>query len=379
MSRVGAPRTPRINARILNLFDRTTRARVRVHLALTPDLRFLLRWTVTRTEPAEVPPVITLSVVREAHARIARFIHRTAVVTSASLDDQIGAKVFFKCENFQRAGVFKARGAFNAVYSLTDQEASHGVVTSSSGNQAAALSLAARSRGIPAYIAMPKVALRSKVAAVQRYGGNIVWVDARGEVPTSQEYEATAAAIQSRTRASPVHPYNDVRTIAGQATCAVEFLEQQPDLDLLLAPVGGGGLLAGTALAAKQSQPSVRVIGCEPEMADDALQSFRSGHIVAQLQPRTIADGLRTSLGDLTFPLITRFADDIVTVSEDEIVSAMRLAWETLKIVIEPSSAVPLAAILNGKLAVAGKSVGIILSGGNVDLDNLPWQIARPS
>jgi threonine dehydratase len=173
-----------------------------------------------------------------------------------------------------------------------------------------------------------------------------------------------------------VHPYNDRRTIAGQATCAVEFLEQQPDLDLLLAPVGGGGLLAGTALAAKQLMPSIRVIGCEPEMADDALRSFRSGRIVAQLQPRTIADGLRTSLGDLTFPLIAEFADDIVTVSEDAIVKAMRLAWETLKIVIEPSSAVPLAAILEGKLPVLAKSVGIILSGGNVDLDNLPW---RPS
>jgi threonine dehydratase len=295
------------------------------------------------------------------------------VLTSQALDEQTGARVFFKCENFQRAGVFKARGAFNAVFSLTEEEASHGVVTSSSGNQAAALSLAARERGIPAYIAMPKVALRSKVAAVQRYGGNIVWVEARGTIPTSDEYEATAAAIQARTGASPVHPYNDVRTIAGQATCAVEFLEQTPNLDLLLAPVGGGGLLAGTAMAAKQLQPSVRVIGCEPEMADDAQQSFRSGRIVAQLQPQTIADGLRTSLGDLTFPLIARFADDIVTVTEEGIVNAMRRAWEILKIVIEPSSAVPLAAILDGKLQVAGKSVGVILSGGNVDLDKLPW------
>ena len=295
------------------------------------------------------------------------------MLTSKALDEQTGARVFFKCENFQRAGVFKARGAFNAVFSLTEEEASHGVVTSSSGNQAAALSLAARERGIPAYIAMPKVALRSKVAAVQRYGGNIVWVEARGTIPTSDEYEATAAAIQARTGASPVHPYNDVRTIAGQATCAVEFLEQTPNLDLLLAPVGGGGLLAGTAMAAKELQPSVRVIGCEPEMADDAQQSFRSGRIVAQLQPQTIADGLRTSLGDLTFPLIARFADDIVTVTEEGIVNAMRRAWEILKIVIEPSSAVPLAAILDGKLQVAGKSVGVILSGGNVDLDKLPW------
>jgi threonine dehydratase len=297
-------------------------------------------------------------------------------MTSASLDSETGARILFKCENFQRAGVFKSRGAFNAVYSLTDQEASYGVVTSSSGNQAAALSLAARSRGIPAFIAMPKVALRSKVAAVQRYGGNIVWVEASGPIPTSEEYEATAAAIQFRTSASPVHPYNDRRTIAGQATCAVEFLEQQPELDLLLAPVGGGGLLAGTALAAKQLRPSIRVIGCEPEMADDAQQSFRSGRIVAQLQPRTIADGLRTSLGDLTFSLIAEFADDIVTVSEEGIVGAMRRAWETLKILIEPSSAVPLAAILEGKLPVAGKSVGIILSGGNVDLDNLPWRVS---
>jgi threonine dehydratase len=323
-----------------------------------------------------LPPVVTLSAVRDAQARILSFVHRTPVVTSASLDSETGARIFFKCENFQRAGVFKSRGAFNAVYSLTDQEATYGVVTSSSGNQAAALSLAARSRGIPAYIAMPKVALRSKVAAVQRYGGNIVWVEASGTIPTSEEYEATAAAIQSRTRASPVHPYNDRRTIAGQATCAAEFLEQQPELDLLLAPVGGGGLLAGTALAAKQLKPSIRVIGCEPEMADDAQQSFRSGRIVAQLQPRTIADGLRTSLGDLTFPLIAEFADDIVTVSEEGIVNAMRLVWETLKIVIEPSSAVPLAAILEGKVPVLGKSVGIILSGGNVDLDNLPWKVS---
>jgi threonine dehydratase len=323
-----------------------------------------------------VTRTITLDVVREAHVRISRFVHRTAVMTSAVLDAQAGAKLFFKCENFQRAGVFKARGAFNAVYSLSDQEASLGVVTSSSGNQAAALSLAARGRGIPAYIAMPKAALRSKVAAVQRYGGNIVWVEARGTVPTSEEYEATAAGIQARTGASPVHPYNDVRTIAGQATCAVEFLEQTPELDLLLVPVGGGGLLAGTALAAKLLRPSVQVVGCEPEMADDAQQSFRSGRIVPQLQPRTIADGLRTSLGDLTFPLISKYTDDIVTVGEQDIVSAMRLVWEILKIVIEPSSAVPLAAVLNGKLLVAGQRVGIILSGGNADLDHLPWQQA---
>lgn len=295
-------------------------------------------------------------------------------MTSASLDRQTGSRLFFKCENLQRAGVFKTRGAFNAVYSLSDVESARGVVTSSSGNQAAALSLAASTRGIPAYIAMPKIALRSKIAAVERYGGNIVWVEAAGTVPTADEYEATAAAIQARTGASPVHPYNDLRTIAGQATCALEFLEQEPALEVLLAPVGGGGLLAGTALAAKCLKPGIVVIGCEPEMADDARQSFRAGRIVRDFQPRTIADGLRTSLGDLTFPLISRYADDIVTVSEAGIVAAMRLAWEVLKQVIEPSSAVPLAAVLEARLPVADRSVGIILSGGNADLDNLPWR-----
>lgn len=316
---------------------------------------------------------ISLVQVREAEQRIGSYVHRTPVLTSSSLDRQTGARLFFKCENFQRAGVFKTRGAFNSVFSLSDAEAARGVVTSSSGNQAAALSLAARTRGIPAYIAMPKLALPSKIAAVRRYGGNIVWVDAKATVPTSEEYESAAADIRTRTQASPVHPYNDPRTIAGQGTCALEFLEAHPDLDLLLAPVGGGGLLAGTALTAKALQSAIRTIGCEPEMADDAQQSFRAGRIVSQLAAKTIADGLRTSLGDLTFPLIARHVDDIVTVSEEAIVNAMRLAWQMLKIIIEPSGAVPLAAILERRLSVAGKSVGIILSGGNADLDNLPW------
>ncbi|MBV8341247.1 MAG: pyridoxal-phosphate dependent enzyme [Gammaproteobacteria bacterium] len=321
--------------------------------------------------------VPTLAHVHAARRRISEHISRTPVLTSHSLDTRAEAHLYFKCENFQRAGVFKVRGAFNAVMSLTDAEAAHGVVTSSSGNQAASLSLAARTRGIPAYIAMPRVAPKAKVAAVERYGGHIVWVQARGPVPVSEEYEATAERIRAETGAAPVHPYNDARTIAGQGTCALEFLEQQADLDFLFAPVGGGGLLSGTALAAKSLKPSLRVIGCEPEMADDAQQSFSAGRIVPQLAPRTIADGLRTSLGDLTFALITRYADEIVTVSEDAIVSAMRLVWETLKIVIEPSSAVPLAAVLEKRVPVAGKSVGIILSGGNVDLDKLPWMPAH--
>lgn len=317
---------------------------------------------------------MNLPLIREAHARIAGLVHRTPVVTSASIDAAVGAKVFFKCENLQRGGVFKARGAFNAVFSLSDAEAVRGVVTSSSGNHGAAVSLAARTRGIPAFIAMPKIALKSKVAAVQRYGGQIVWVEAAGKVPTSEEYDATVARIQAETGASPVHPYNDLRTIAGQGTCALEFLEQQPALDVLLAPVGGGGLLAGVAVAARTLQPQIRVIGCEPEQADDARQSLLAGRIVPQLDPRTIADGLRTSLGDLTFPLIATHVAEIVTVSEAGIVNAMRLVWETLKLVIEPSSAVPLAALLEHRLTAAGQQVGIIVSGGNADLDHLPWQ-----
>ena len=294
-------------------------------------------------------------------------------MTSATLDAQTGAKLFFKCENFQRAGVFKARGAFNCVFSLSEDAAANGVVSSSSGNHAAALSLAARTRGIPAYIAMPKNALKSKVAAVGRYGGNIVWVDAVGDTPTTEEYDAATTQIQAETNASPVHPYNDCRTIAGQGTCAMEFLGESSDLDILLAPVGGGGLLSGTCVAGKGLRPHLRIIGCEPEMADDAQRSFRAGQVIPQVQPRTIADGLRTSLGDITYGLIASHVEDIVTVSEASIVSAMRLVWETLKIVIEPSSAVPLAAVLEGRVPVAGKSVGIILTGGNVDLDKLPW------
>ena len=317
---------------------------------------------------------VTVDAVREAHERIEGFVHRTPLMRSGSLNTLTSADIVFKCENLQRAGVFKARGAFNAVYSLTDAEAIRGVVTSSSGNQAAALSLAASSRGIPAHIAMPRCALKSKVNAVRRYGGNIVWVESKGAVPTSDEYEATAARIQSETQANAVHPYNDRRTIAGQGTCALEIIDERRNLDFLLAPVGGGGLLAGSSVVFKALSARTRVIGCEPEMADDAYRSFRAGSIVPQLDPRTIADGLRTSLGDITFPLIAHNVDDIVTVSEEAIIGAMRLMWETLKIIVEPSSAVPVAAALERKIPLCGKTVAIILSGGNVDLDNLPWR-----
>jgi threonine dehydratase len=318
-----------------------------------------------------MPPA--LRQVLEARERIAPHVTRTPVLTSSTLDALAGASLFFKCENFQKAGVFKARGAFNAVLSLSDHEAACGVVTSSSGNQAASLSLAARTRGIPAYIAMPRIALRAKIAAVERYGGRIVWVEAAGEVPTSAEYEATADRIQRETGAAPVHPYNDERTIAGQGTCALELLEQAPDLDIVLAPVGGGGLLSGMALAVKSLAPKTAVLGAEPEMANDAFLSLRAGTLVPQTSPRTIADGLRTSLGSITFPLIQRYVDDIVTVGESSILDAMRKVWEVLKIVIEPSSAVAVAPLLEGAVPRAkGKRVGIILSGGNVDLDSFP-------
>ncbi len=315
---------------------------------------------------------ISIEDVKAAHRRISPYIHRTPIMTSSTLDAACGCRISFKCENFQRSGAFKIRGAFNALLSLSAEDQARGIVTSSSGNQAAAVSLAAQVLGVSAYIAMPKIALRSKVAAVERYGGNIVWVESEGQVPTSEEYDATAEAIQERTGANLVHPYDDPRTIAGQATCALELVEDRPGLDMVLAPVGGGGLLSGTCLSVAALAPAARVIGCEPEMADDAQLSLRRGEIVPQTDPRTIADGLRTSLGELTFPIIARHAADIVTVSEEAILLAMRHVWETMKIIIEPSAAVPVAAMLEGRIPADAGKVGVIISGGNVDLGSLP-------
>ncbi len=318
------------------------------------------------------PEAPDLEAIRAARERIAPYIHRTPVLTSTTLDDEVGARLFFECENFQKSGAFTVRGAFNALLSLPPEEAARGIVTSSSGNQAAAVSLAARARGVSAYIAMPKIAVASKIAAVKRYGGNIIWVDSKDSIPTSEEYDATADAIRERTGASPVHPYDDLRTIAGQATCALELLEDVEDLDVLLAPVGGGGLLSGTCLAAAGVHAGIEIIGCEPEMADDARESLRRGVIVPQTHPQTIADGLRTSLGEHTFPILARHVKDIVTVSEKSILSALRRVWETMKIVIEPSAAVPVAALLEKRLSANGRRFGVILSGGNVDLESLP-------
>ena len=314
---------------------------------------------------------LTLALIREAHARIKDKINRTPVLTSATLDAQAQAQLFFKCENFQKGGAFKARGATNAVFLLSDEEARRGVATHSSGNHAAALARAAGLRGISAHIVMPNNASQAKQAAVARYGGRIVLCE-----PTLAARETTCARLIADTGAVLIHPYDDVRVMAGQGTTAVELLESIPELDLLLCPVGGGGHLSGVAVAGKSLKPSIRVVGVEPAGADDAYRSFNAGHIIPSVNPQTIADGLRSSLGKHTFPEIQRYVDEIVTVSEESIVQAMRTIWEVMKIIIEPSAAVPYAALLEDKLNIADKRVGIILSGGNLDLDTLPW--AKP-
>jgi threonine dehydratase len=313
-------------------------------------------------------PTLDLAAIRAAHARIAPHIHRTPVMTSATLDALCGGNLFFKCENFQKIGAFKARGAANAVFSLTDAEAKHGVATHSSGNHAAALARAARLRGIPAHIVMPSNAPKAKIESVRRNGGIIVMCE-----PTLAARESTCARVMAETGARLVHPYNDYAVMAGQGTATLELLEQAANLDLILEPVGGGGLLSGTAIAAKGAKPGIKVIAAEPAEADDAARSFAAGRLIPLEKTATIADGLRTSVGEKNFPLIQQNVDAIVTVSEASIVAAMRLIWEVMKIIIEPSCAVPYAAILEHKIDVRGKRVGIILSGGNVDLDALPW------
>ncbi len=310
----------------------------------------------------------SLEDIRQAHRRIEPFIHRTPVLTSGTIDRMAGGEIFFKCENLQKAGAFKIRGACNAVFSLSDDEAKRGVATHSSGNHAAALALAARWRGIPAHVVMPENSPHVKKLAVAGYGAEIVFCK-----PTLEARERALAEVVARTGAAFIHPYNDLRVITGQGTAAIELCEQVQDLDLVVAPVGGGGLLSGTAVAVTLVSPKTAVIAAEPERADDAYRSFKSGHIVPSLDPNTIADGLRTSLGDLTFPIIQRYVRDIVLVSEEAIVEAMRCLWERMKILVEPSAAVPLGAVLSRRLDVAGRRVGLIVSGGNVDLDRLPW------
>jgi len=310
--------------------------------------------------------------IRAAQARIAPYAHRTPIMTSITLDERTGCHVLLKCENFQRVGAFKFRGACNAVFSLSDEEARRGVVTHSSGNHAQALALASRIRGIQARIVMPRTAPAVKVAAVKGYGAEVTFCE-----PTLEARTAAADAIIAATGAALIHPYNDARVIAGQATCALEILESGENPDLILCPVGGGGLTSGTALSARYFAPGVRIVAVEPAGADDAYRSFATHILVPQTGPKTIADGLLTSLGSLTFPIILETVSEIVTVSEESIIEAMRLLWERCKLVVEPSGAVPLAALLEGKGNAKGKTVALILSGGNVDLDRLPWARAE--
>jgi len=310
----------------------------------------------------------TLNDIRQAAERIRPYAHRTPVLTNASLNQQVGAQVFLKCENFQKVGAFKFRGACNAVYSLSDEEAVRGVCTHSSGNHAAALALAARMRGIPAYIVMPNNAPSVKKNAVKGYDGLITFCE-----PTLEARESTLDSIRLETDATVVHPYNDERVITGQGTAALELLEDVPDLDVIIAPVGGGGLLSGTAIAATEIKKGIRVIAAEPEMADDAFRSMQAGEIIPSKNPKTIADGLLTSLGTLTFPIIQQRVEQIVTVSETGIIASMKYVWERAKIIIEPSSAVAVGVLWEKKIDLSGLKVGVIISGGNVDLEKLPW------
>ncbi|KYF94753.1 serine dehydratase [Sorangium cellulosum] len=310
-------------------------------------------------------PLPTIEDIRRAAARLAPHAHVTPVMTSRTIDGMAGARVFFKCENLQRVGAFKFRGACNAVLALSDEDARRGVATHSSGNHAAALALAARIRGVPAHIVMPESAPAVKRAAVEGYGARIVTC-----APTLRAREETLARVLSETGAILVHPYNDAHVIAGQGTAALELAGQVEDLDAVVAPVGGGGLLSGTAIATS-ALSRARTVGAEPQAADDAARSLREGKILPSNDPITIADGLRTSLGELTFGVLRERGVEIVTVGEEDIVKAMRVVWERMKILIEPSSAVPVAAVLLRK--VQGARIGVILSGGNVDLSKLPF------
>ena len=311
---------------------------------------------------------LDLAAIRAAHERIRPHISRTPVLTSARLNAACGGKLFFKCENLQKAGAFKARGATNAVFSIAEVEALRGVATHASGNHAAAVARAAKLRGIPAHIVMPSNAPKSKIRAVEGYGGRITFCD-----PSRAAREEACARVLEKTLATLVHSFEDERVMAGHGTAVIELIEEVRDLHLVLCPVGGGGLLCGTAVGGKALRPTLQVIGAEPAGADDAARSFRSGQRTPLARVDTIADALRTTIGEPNLAIAREHVDSIVTVSEAAIVAAMRLIWEAVKIVIEPSAAVPYAAILENKVAVANRRVGIILTGGNVDLDSLPW------
>ena len=317
---------------------------------------------------SSAPSGLTWELITQARERITGKVNLTPVFTSSTLDGLSGARLHFKCENLQKGGAFKARGATNAVFALSEREARRGVATHSSGNHGAALARAAALRGIRSYVVMPDSTAQAKRDAVARYGAEITWC-----APTLAARESTVRQVLTSTGATLVHPYDDLRVMAGQGTAAVELLEAVPNLDVLLCPVGGGGLLSGCAVAARTIKPDIRVIGVEPSGADDAARSLRAGSIVPVEHPNTIADGLRATIGERPFAEIRRLVAEIVTVTDEAIVRAMRQMWEVLKIVVEPSGAVPYAALLDAPAALRGRRIGIIVSGGNLDLDHLPW------
>lgn len=303
-----------------------------------------------------------------AHERIRPHIQLTPIRQSCYLNDLSGAQLFFKCENFQEPGAFKVRGAANAVFGLDEARAVSGVATHSSGNHASCLSYAAMRRGIPCNVVMPRTAPQAKKDTVRRYGGRITECE-----PSTSSREETFAKVQAETGGDFVHPYNDPRVIAGQGTCSKEFMEQADGLEMVVAPIGGGGMISGTCLTLSTLAPETKVIAAEPEQADDAYRSFKAGYIIADDAPKTVADGLLVPLKDLTWHFVSNHVSEIYTASDREIIDAMKLAWKHLRVVLEPSSAVPLATILKNREAFAGKRVGIIITGGNVDLDKLPW------
>ena len=311
---------------------------------------------------------LTFEHVLQARERIAPYVHNTPILTSSYLNDRIGAELFFKCENFQKAGAFKVRGACNAVFGLSDEDARRGVATHSSGNHALSLSYAAGRRGIPCHVVMPRTAPQAKKDAVIGYGGLITECE-----PSTTSREAVFSKVQTTTGAEFVHPYNDPRVIAGQATCSAEMLEAVDGLDSIVAPIGGGGMISGTCLTVSNLAPNIEIFAAEPLQADDAARSFRSGRIIADDAPVTVADGLKVPLKENTWHFVSHFVADVMTASEDEIVEAMKLTWQRLKIVMEPSCAVPLAVILKNQDVFRGRRIGVIVTGGNVDLDRLPW------
>jgi threonine dehydratase len=310
----------------------------------------------------------TFEDVKEAHARIRPYIHRTPVLTSTYFNNLTGAELFFKCENFQKAGAFKARGASNAVFGLTEEQAHIGVATHSSGNHGLSISYAAGRRGIKATVIMPRTAPEAKKAAVRGYGGTVMECE-----PSTSAREAMLEEYVASTGADFVHPYNDHRVIAGQGTCSLELNEDVGDLDAVIAPIGGGGMISGTCITMTELSPKTRIYAAEPKNADDVYRSFHAGHMIEDDAPNTIADGLKVSLRPRTWHFVRNYVTDVLLATEEEIIDAMYLTWQRMKIIIEPSCAVPMATILKNKEVFAGKRVGVILTGGNVDLNKLPW------